>query len=134
MPGARRHPSTGTLSLLRGDPKAEGRRLFTQYCASCHNHGTSDGSIAVGEDIWLDPSTAPNLSGFASRGYLKGLLDPKRIVGPEYFGNTKLRRSKMVSWVKDNLADLDAAEKRDLEKAIMAVSAEAKLPARQESR
>ena len=87
----------------------------------------------MGEDIWLEQSTAPNLSGFASRGWLKGLLDPKRIVGPEYFGNTKLRRSKMVSWVKDNLADLDAAEKRDLEKAIMAVSAEAKLPAQQDA-
>ena len=125
-------PPTGALGLLRSDPKAEGRRLFTQYCGSCHNHGTSEGSVLLAEDLWTEQSTAPNLAAFASRGWLKGLLDPKQIAGPDYFGNSKLRRSKMVSWVKDNLAELDAAEKGDLEKAIMAVSAEARLPSQRD--
>ncbi len=126
-------PPTGALTLLRKDPKAEGRRLFTQYCASCHDHGTSDGLVAQGEDLWIEQSTAPNLAGFASRPWLKGLLDPKQIVGPHYFGNTKLCRSKMVDWVKANLAELDSAEKTDLEKVIMAVSAEAQLPAQRDA-
>ena len=125
-------PPTGALTLLRNDPKAEGRRLFTQYCASCHNHGTNSEVAEIGEDIWTEQSTAPNLSGFGSRGWLKGLLDPKQIVGPKYYGNTKLRRSKMVAFVKDTLAGLDAAEKKNLEKVAMAISAEAKLPSQQD--
>jgi ubiquinol-cytochrome c reductase cytochrome b subunit len=118
------------LTLLRDDPKAEGRRLFTQYCASCHNHGTNSDTAEIGADIWIEKPSAPNLSGFASRRWLTGLLDPKQIVGPQYFGNTKLR--KMVAFVKDNLADLEAGEKKDLEKVRMAVSAEAKLPSQRD--
>jgi ubiquinol-cytochrome c reductase cytochrome b subunit len=125
-------PPTGALSLLQNDAKVEGRRLFTQYCATCHNHGTNSDTAEIGEDIWIEQSTAPNLSGFATRRWLTGLLDPKQIVGPEYFGNTKLRRSKMVGWVKDNLGNLDEDGKKNLEKTIAALSAEAKLPAQRD--
>ena len=48
-------PPTGALALLRGDPKVEGRRLFIQYCASCHNHGMSGDDAPIGEDIWIGP-------------------------------------------------------------------------------
>jgi ubiquinol-cytochrome c reductase cytochrome b subunit len=122
-------PPVGALSLLRNDPKVEGRRLFVQYCATCHNHGADSDVAEIGEDVWTDKSTAPNLSGFASRRYLTGLLDPKQIGGSQYFGKT----NKMVAWVKDNLADLNDDEQADLKKAIMALSAEAKLPAQQEA-
>jgi ubiquinol-cytochrome c reductase cytochrome b subunit len=125
-------PPTGALSLLENDAKVEGRRLFTQYCATCHNHGTNSDVAEIGEDIWTEQSTAPNLSGFASRRWLTGLLDPKQIVGPQYYGNTKLRTSKMVAFVKGTLAELDADGKKNLEKAIAALSAEAKLPAQRD--
>ncbi len=125
-------PPTGALTLLRTDPKTEGRRLFTQYCAGCHNHGSGDAAAEIGDDIWIEQSSAPNLAGFASRRWLAGLLDPKQIVGPQYFGNTKLRSSKMVGFVKETLADLDDDAKKDLAKAIMALSAEAKLPSQRE--
>ena len=121
-------PPAGALSLLQNDPKVTGRRLFIQYCASCHNHGAGSDATEIGEDMWSEQSTAPNLSGYASRRWLAGLLDPKQIVGPQYFGNTKLRRSKMVAFVKDNLADLDDDEKKNLETGIAALSAEAQLP------
>ena len=59
-------------------------------------------------------------------------MDVKRINGPEYFGNTKLRGGKMAGFVKDSLSELDAGEKENLNKVIMAVSAEAKLPSQQQ--
>ena len=118
-------PPTGALSLLRNDPKTQGPRLFTQNCASCHDHAAGNDSLA---DIKAEKSSAPNLAQYASRQWLTGLLDPKRINGPDYFGNTKLRGGKMAGFVKETLGELDAGEKKKLEKVIMAVSAEAQLP------
>jgi len=114
-------PSTGALTLLQNDPKTQGPRLF-QQCASCHNyfHGQDD-------DIVAEKPSAPNLWGFASRQWLAGLLDPKRIIGPDYFGNTKFRGAEMVGFVKENLADLDKAEQKDLEKLVIALSGQAGL-------
>ena len=125
-------PPAGALSLLQNDPKVEVRRLFVQYCATCHNHGADSNAAEIAENVWTEQSTAPNLSGYATRRWLTGLLDPKQIVGPQYFGNTKLRTSKMVAFVKGTLADLDADEKQNLDKAIAALSAEANLPAQQD--
>ena len=115
-------PVTGALSLLRSDPKTQGPRLFGQLCASCHAHAEAKDLPAVGS-----PFTAPNLYGFATRRWLAGLLDPKQIAGPQYFGNTSLKNKDMPKFVKRTMSDLDAAEKRDLEKVIMALSAEAGL-------
>ena len=71
---------------------------------------------------------APNLANFASREWLAGLLDPKQISGPRYFGNTKFRTGKMPQFVKETLGELDAGDKANLKKVIMALSAEAMLP------
>ena len=117
-------PPAGAFSLLRKDPKTQGPRLFTQNCASCHDHAGND-PLA---DIKAEKSSAPNLAAYASRRWLAGLFDPKRINGPDYFGNTKLRGGKMAGFVKDTFSDLDADQKKNLEKVIMAVSAEAELP------
>ena len=73
--------------------------------------------------------TAPNLTNFASREWLAGLLDPKQVSGPRYFGNTKFRTGKMPQFVKETLSELDAGDKANLKKVIMALSAEAMLPA-----
>jgi ubiquinol-cytochrome c reductase cytochrome b subunit len=123
-------PPAGALSLLRKDPRTEVRRLFVQQCASCHNHVSQGNIVDVVPDISIDEPSAPNLGGYASRSWLTGLLDPKRIVGPEYFGNTKFR--KMAGFVKERLSDLDEEEKQSLKKVIMAVSAEAQLPSQRE--
>jgi ubiquinol-cytochrome c reductase cytochrome b subunit len=122
-------PPTGALTLLQNDTKTQGHRLFMQQCMSCHSHARG-GDVELTEDIVVEEPTSPNLSGYASREWLAGLLNPKRIVGPEYFGNTKFR--KMAGYVKERLADLDADEKKSLEKVIMAVSAEAQLPLQRE--
>ena len=117
-------PPTGALTLLRNDPKSQGPRLFTQNCASCHDHAA--GNTAA--DIKAEKSSAPNLADYASREWLAGLLDPKQINGPKYFGNTKFRGGKMAGFVKETLGSLDAEQKKNLKKTIMAVSAEANLP------
>jgi ubiquinol-cytochrome c reductase cytochrome b subunit len=121
-------PPAGPLSLLRKDAKAEGRRLFAQQCASCHNHAPKDGCVDLVQDMAIDKPTAPNLFRFASRPWLAGLLDPKQIGGPQYFGNTKLRTGKMPDFVKETFGDADAEQKKNLEKVVAALSAEAKLP------
>jgi ubiquinol-cytochrome c reductase cytochrome b subunit len=72
------------------------------------------------------------LAGFASREWLTGLLDAKQIIGPKYFGGTKFHSGKMAGFVKENLGELDATEKENLKKAVIALSAEAKLPSQRE--
>jgi ubiquinol-cytochrome c reductase cytochrome b subunit len=119
-------PPTGALTLLRNDAKTQGPRLYSQNCASCHDHAAGDDPI---ESNKAEKSSAPNLAGFASRGWIAGLLDPEQISGPNYFGNTTFRAGKMAGFVKETLAELDADQKESLQKVIMAVSAEAQLPA-----
>ena len=92
-------PPTGALSLVRGDAKIQGGKLFRKHCASCHDHVDSqgrgitqprelvftpgpDGKIA--EDALPDPTGAPNLYGFASRAWLTGFLNPDKIAAIHY--------------------------------------------------
>ncbi|WP_425618375.1 cytochrome b N-terminal domain-containing protein [Anatilimnocola sp. NA78] len=104
-------------------------KLFVQNCSQCHSHSDSSGVGIVSRQ----PS-APNLYGFGSRDWLSGLLDPKQIVGPKYFGETKKHfEGDMVDFVKDNMAGLDEDGKKQVADLIAALSAEAKLPAQAEA-
>ncbi len=120
-------PPTGALTLLRDDAETQGRAIFKNQCLACHDHISDDSAWRA------EKTSAPNLGRFATRAWLAGLLDPKRIVSTDYFGATKFKNGAMVNFVKENLADLDADEKAKLEKAIKAVSAEAALPAQREA-
>lgn len=120
-------PPTGALTLLRNDPKTQGPRLFIQQCASCHDHAAGGYDKLL--EIKAAKSSAPNLAQYASREWLTGFLDGKKINGPQYFGNTKLRGGKMAGFVKETFSELEAAERK---KVIMALSAEAKLPSQRE--
>jgi ubiquinol-cytochrome c reductase cytochrome b subunit len=113
-------PPSGAISLVRNDPKIEGRYLFKQNCATCHLYQDAKG---VGLAAPAEPKGS-NLHGFASRQWIAGLLNPEQVAGPNYFGHTKHVDQEMVNWVKDNVAEIDKAE---LEKGIMALSAQAKL-------
>jgi ubiquinol-cytochrome c reductase cytochrome b subunit len=117
-------PSGGALSLLKNDPKIEGARLFRQNCASCHSAtDEKDNGIAA------EKPSAPNLYDFASRAWITGLLDPEQILTPKYFKNTKLRGG-MIDYVRKDLRERiegDEEEKKNLEKVVAALSAEAGL-------
>ncbi len=116
----------GAVALQRNDPQTQGPMLFTRHCRSCHSH--DDGS---GEGIVAESDTAPNLFGMGSRAWLAGLLDPQKIKTDHYFGGTALMETDagMMEFVSSDLANLDADGKDLLDKIIVAVSAEAKLPA-----
>ncbi len=116
-------PATGALTLLRNDPKTQGPKIFKQYCAGCHNAVDRNGL-----GIKAVESSASNLHGFATRDWIAGLLNPETILGPTYWGNTKLRKGAMANFVKENLSKLDAEEKENLRKVVAALSAEADLP------
>jgi ubiquinol-cytochrome c reductase cytochrome b subunit len=112
-------PPIGAMSLLRNDPKTQGPQLFAKQCASCHNYVDPKG-----EWIKAEKPSAPNLYGFGSRAWLTGFFDPKKIVGPDYFGGTKHKdEGDMVGVVENDLKGKDA----DVKKMIVALSAAAKL-------
>jgi ubiquinol-cytochrome c reductase cytochrome b subunit len=115
-------PPTGALTLLRNDAKLQGPKLFAQHCASCHPCVDPQG-----EGIKVEKPTAPNLYHFASRQWIAGILDPKRIKSADYFGNTKFASGKMAGFVKDTFADLDKETKEQVLGGVMALSAEAAL-------
>lgn len=124
-------PIAGASSLLRHDPLTQGRRLFEQHCASCHTHFDPDGPASPGDRDRLARATAPNLFGFGSRRWLTGLLDPKQIATPNYFGNTSHKKGDMVDFVTDAMQNGKTWSKRDCENVVDALSAEAKLPVQQ---
>ena len=57
---------------------------------------------------------------------------PKQIRTPKYFGNTALRNGEMAGFVDDMFSDLDDQDREDVEKIVIALSAEARLPSQRE--
>jgi len=114
-------PPSGALALLRSDPKLQGPRLFEQQCASCHSLGVRGKEGA----ILCDNPSAPNLHRFASREWLEGLFDPKRIASDEYYGNTRFAAGAMVQYVQERFQKLPDEDRKAV---IAALSAEANLP------
>ncbi len=119
-------PATGALTLMREDPLTRGPKIF-ESCACCHNYTDADG-----KGIKAQKPSAPNLYGFADRKWIAGLLDPKQIKTPKYFGDTKFRKGEMAGFVKDTLSELDDDEKEDIQKVVMALSAQAELKSQSE--
>ena len=115
-------PYSGAVTLLRNDPKTQGPKLFARYCANCHAHQDPDEPMAENGSA---ETSAPNLYRFASREWIAGLLDPKRVAGPDYFGNTSHSEGDMASFVIDTLPEW---KPEDVHKVVVALSAEAQLP------
>lgn len=122
-------PREGALYLLQNDPFTQGPKLFARHCASCHRYGGHDG---LGLTL-PDAASAPDLKDFASRDWIKGLLDPAHIAGSNYFGGTKFKEGKMARFVQRKFAKLDAEGEQNIEAIAAALSAEAQLPAQVEA-
>jgi ubiquinol-cytochrome c reductase cytochrome b subunit len=111
-------PSTGALSMLRADPKIQGPKLFRQHCAYCHSHYVANGSPSdPSQEIEVKDPTASNLWDFGTRDWVLGILNPEKIIGPHYFGNTKLKEGDMPTWVEDTFGPDATAELNDGERA-----------------
>ncbi len=124
-------PPDGILSVMARDAATQGPRLFARKCASCHAY---DGHDGLGQPL-STPASAADLAGFGSRQWLREFLDPAHIATPRYWGETAFvkppegrRVSKMVNFITDDVAAYTAEQKQELEKIVVALSAEAGLP------
>ena len=68
-------------ALLSEANLSNGRRLFVERCALCHQVGTL--GVDVGPQV-------PSMRGLRKRGMLEAILFPNREVAPQYFGVTVL--------------------------------------------
>lgn len=117
-------PPGGGLALLRSDPLTQGPKIFAASCASCHRYDGHDGQ----GNVPPEEATASDLLGFGSRAWLAGLLDPERVATDEYFGGTDHVRGRMARFVQRGVPLIPAEALDDLEKVVLAVSAEAERP------
>jgi ubiquinol-cytochrome c reductase cytochrome b/c1 subunit len=169
-------PKQGAVFLLRNDPRTRGPRLFKQHCASCHDYADAEGKRPPGLSAPLQSpeamaggkvkrddkgnvaytasaSGAPNLFGFGSRAWIRGILNPdslvkiafgepqqssdpkiaadkehpdnyKRPIDAPYFGNTNHKAGRMAAWVKQHA---DMLKGSDGEAIAAALSAQAQL-------
>ncbi|NBW87345.1 MAG: cytochrome bc complex cytochrome b subunit, partial [Planctomycetia bacterium] len=93
--------------------------------ASCHAHVDPRSADAAPR---FAAASAPNLHGFGTAGWVRGLLDPERVAGPEYFGNTAHKDGDMVGYVRDEMADGEKWKPAEIEAVAVALAAEAGLP------
>lgn len=129
-------PKEGAVTLLRNDPLTHGPRLFNQHCASCHALSSPAAAEGDTEKPAATASTAANLSGFASRAWIKALLSAEAINGPDYFGNTAHKDGRMATWLKQHaemLKDDPAKADEDVDAIAAALSAQARLHSQRES-
>lgn len=129
-------PPEGMAALLADDAVTQGPRLFARKCASCHAY---DGHNGLGQPLATPPSAA-DLAGFGSREWLQGFLDPAQHSTEKFWGGTAFvdppegkKPSKMTAYVMEDVAAYGAEEKQQLEKVVLALSAEARLPSQAEA-
>ena len=70
-------------------------------------------------------ASAANLHGFGTAVWMRGLLDPKQVAGPGYFGNTAHKEGDMVNFVQNDLADAAKWKPDDIEAVVAAMAEEA---------
>lgn len=129
-------PPEGALALLRYDPLTQAPKLFAAKCASCHTYNGHDG---LGIPL-KEKATAADLAGWGSRKWLTKFMDPNHITTEHMWGGTAFvnppkgkERGTMVDYVLDEVPKLDAAGKEQMNRVILAVSAEAQLPSQREA-
>jgi len=99
-------PPTGALTLLRNDPKTQGPKLFRENCAACHSHAPPEDIVQpvhASQVIKVEKPSASNLWGFGNVDWMRGILDPKRVDSPHYFGATAFKEGEMVKFVKETI-------------------------------
>ncbi len=119
--GQDKSPASPQLS-----PREQAASLFRQHCANCHTHLDTHGN-----GIASDQPSAPNLFGFGSRDWLRGLLSADGIQSVHYFGETSHAEGDMAQFVENEVEELSEEGQGQLEQIIIALSAEAALKSQQ---
>lgn len=95
-------PEEGARTVVRNDPVLQGPRLFERNCAVCHRY-TMEPQPEEYKGLYEGNFTAPDLGGWGSKEWIKGLLDTP--ASPKYFGSEKKKgypRSRdlagMIEW------------------------------------
>ena len=117
-------PVSGALTLMRSDAYTQGPRIFSRNCSSCHRY---DGHDGMGAALPKDSISASDLKGFGSRAWIARFFDPKEVAGPRHWGGSALKDGDMVSWIQNHVPTYSVAEKDQLQKTLIALSAEAQL-------
>lgn len=117
-------PYEGAIALLRNDPLTQGPKLFAAHCAGCHRY---DGHNGLGTRPEEELSAA-DLKNFASREWLGKLLSEEHVASDAFFGKTAFKEGKMAKFVRNKVAKFNEEETEQLRKAVIALSAEARLP------
>ncbi|MEE2947618.1 MAG: cytochrome b N-terminal domain-containing protein [Verrucomicrobiota bacterium] len=77
-----------------------------------------------------EKQSAPDLKGFATRQWIRDLLDPDQYLSTRYFGGTAHKDGAMYKkFLNRKVRKYDADERRMLDAIVAALSAQAKLPA-----
>jgi quinol-cytochrome oxidoreductase complex cytochrome b subunit len=107
----------------RPQPGAEAlRAALCELPCPCRSGGPGGATV-------MAKASAANLHGFGTASWMRGLLDPKQVAGPAYFGNTAHKEGDMVNFVQNDLADAATWKPDDIEAVIAAMVAEAGLAA-----
>ncbi len=117
-------PIEGAITLMGTDSVLQGPKLFTKNCASCHAHTDEEGHGIAGP---TEGPGAPNLYGFASREWLRGVMNPDTFASPDYFGDTEHAEDLMQGFLTEHVAYLNDEGKAQMAKVIASLSAEAQL-------
>lgn len=113
-------PASGAGAMMRTDPQDQALAIVTRQCLGCHSYTDHEG-----HGFQPEQPAAPNLYGFRSPAWIAGLLDPEKIVGPHYFGPTRLKEGEMAGFVRGDLRKMAPA---DIDKIVAALAAEAGYP------
>ena len=130
-------PTEGALALLREDALTQAPKLFAAKCSSCHSY---DGHNGLGVPIPEKEMSAADLKGWGSRKWLTDFMDPTLIQTARWWGGTAFvhpakgkDRSPMVDYILDDAPKFTEPVKKQLADALIALSAEAALPAQKDA-
>ena len=68
-------PPEGAAYLLSRDPLTRGRSVLEAKCLNCHVHGGPEAKSEARAAAPASPQTAPDLAGFGSYAWIRGLLE-----------------------------------------------------------
>jgi ubiquinol-cytochrome c reductase cytochrome b subunit len=104
-------PPDGAAYILRRDPMTQGHAVLERRCLGCH----------VVDGHGLDEQSAPDLAGYGTRAWIRGLLEEPG--SPRYFGKVP-HCDGMAEWKKTS--KLDA---RQIDAVVDFVASFAQIPA-----